>query len=563
MSNEMQRDDALFEELKKSKKKRRRKILLTVGVIILVVALGLLIAVSRLRTSVRERFASAGEEVLTFTAETGTLHTVVSGSGTVSYVDEDDLTVPAGVEVQEVLAERQDLVSKGDILATVDMATVLQALSDVQENIDGLDKQIRSAQSDKVSSTISAGVTGRVKTIYGREGDDVASVMGEYGALAVLSVDGYLSCTLESDELAKGDTVSVVLSDGGEIEGTVDSVLGTTATILISDDGVETDRQVEIRDEDGNALGSATLEIHAPLRITGYAGTIRNVQAKENQKVYSGSTLFTLTDTEVSTNYKTLLRSREDQEEILMELLDIYHNGAVVAPYDGLISSVSYDEDTADSTYEQTLLTITPNEAMEVTITVGEADILSLEADQTAEVTVSSVSEEVFTGTVTEVTRTAASGYYSATIQFQKDSNVNMLPGMSADVDIQIQGVENAVLVPVDAVHQTSAISYVYTSYNEETQEYGGMVEVTTGLWGDKYVEITSGLEAGTVVYYTKAQSFSFAFGGMGNMGGFNAEDLPINQIMGGNQGGGNFGGGQGGGMPDMGGSRPDGGGRP
>lgn len=562
MSNEMQRDDALFEELKKSKKKRRRKILLTVGIIILVVALGLLIAVSRLRSSVRERFASAGEEVLTYTAQTGTLHTVVSGSGTVSYVDEEDLTVPAGVEVQEVLAHRQDLVSKGDILATVDMATVLEALSDAQDAIDALDKQIRSAQSDTVSSTISSGVSGRVKVVYGQEGDDVASVMGDYGCLAVLSVDGYLSCTLESDKLAKGDAVCVILSDGSEVDGTVDSVLGTTATILVSDDGVETDQQVQIQDEDGNALGSATLEIHAPLRITGYAGTIRNVQAKENQKVYSGSSLFTLTDTEVSTNYKTLLRSREDQEEILMELLDIYHNGAVVAPYDGLISSVAYDEDTADSTYEQTLLTITPNEAMEVTITVGEADILSLEVDQSAEVTVSSVSEDVFAGTVTEVSRTASSGYYSATIQFAKESGVNMLPGMSADVDIQIQGVENAVLVPVDAVHQTSAISYVYTSYNEETQEYGGMVEVTTGLWGDKYVEITSGLDAGTVVYYTEAQSFNFAFGGMGGMSGFSADDMPINQIMGG-QGGGNFGGGQGGGMPDMGGNRPDGGGRP
>ena len=561
MSNEMQRDDALFAELKKSKQKRRRKIWMTVGIVIAVVAVALLVAVTQLRASVRQRFAGAGEEVLTFTAETGTLHTVVSGSGTVSYVDEETLTVPAGVEIEEVLAQRQDLVTKGDILATVDMATVLEAMADTQEAIDALDKQIRSAQSDKVSSTISAKVSGRVKLVYGQKDDDVAAVMAEYGALAVVSVDGWLSCKLETDALSQGDTVQVTLEDGTQVEGTVDTVLGTNATILVSDDGPLADQTVEIADQEGKVLGSAMLEIHAPLRVTGYAGTISAVQAKENQKVYNGSSLFTLTDTEVSTNYKTLLRSREEQEEILMELLTIYQNGAVAAPYDGLISSVEYDEDTADASQEQQLLTITPNEAMEVTITVGEADILSLEDGQTAEVTVSSVSEEAFQGQVTEVVRTASSGYYSATVQFSKQSDVNMLPGMSADVDIQIQGVENAVLVPVDAVHQTSAISYVYTSYNEETQEYGGMVEVTTGLWGDKYVEIISGLNAGDVVYYTEAQSFAFPFGGMSGMGGFSAEDLPINRIM--NSQGGQSGGFGGGNMPDMGGDRRDGAGRP
>lgn len=246
-----------------------------------------------------------------------------------------------------------------------------------------------------------------------------------------------------------------------------------------------------------------------------------------------------------------------------MELLTIYHDGAVLAPYDGLVSSVNYDEDTADPSAEQNLLTLTPNKAMEVTISIGEGDILSLKEEQTAEVTVSSVSDEAFPGTVTEVTKTASSGSYSAKVEFSMQPDIAMLPGMSADVNIRIQGVENAVLVPVDAVHQTSAISYVYTSYDEQTQQYGGMVEVTTGLWGDQYVEITSGLNPGDTVYYTESQTFSFGFGAMGAMGGgFGAENLPINRIM--NEGGGSTGGksdrgdrGDMGGRPDFGGQRP------
>lgn len=541
MSEKNQRDDALFEQLRTTKKRKRRKILLTVGIVVALVAVALLVAVVQLRSSVRRRFTSTRNEVLSYAAQTGTIHALVSGSGTIAYVDEEELSVPAGVEVEEVAVERQDTVGKGDILATVNMATVLEALSDTQDAIDQLDDDIHDAEADKVSSSLTAGVTGRVKLVYGEKGDDVASVMARHGALAVLSLDGHLSCTLETQALEKGDAVTVTCPDGTHFTGTTETVLGDTATILISDDGPLVGEMVTVTKEDGTQLGTGELEIHAPLRITGYAGTISAVQAKENKKVSSGTRLFTLTDTEVTTNYQSLLRSREEQEDILLQLLTIYQDGAVLAPYDGLIGDVIYDEDTADSASEQVLLTLTPDQQMEVTITVGEADILSLEEEQTAEVTVSSVSEEAFLGTVTEVVRTNTSGSYCATITFDKQEGVRMLPGMSADVNIQIQGVENAILVPVDAVHQTSAISYVYTTYDEETHEYGGMVEVTTGLWGDKYVEITSGLKVGDTVYYTEAQSFLFPFAGMNAMGGgFSAENLPMNRIMNGgdNQGG-------------------------
>ena len=97
-----------------------------------------------------------------------------------------------------------------------------------------------------------------------------------------------------------------------------------------------------------------------------------------------------------------------------------------------------------------------------------------------------------------------------------------MLAGMTASVDVSIEGVENALIIPVDALHQTSATHYVYTTYDEETKQYGGMVEVTTGMQNDNYVEILSGLNQGDVVYYTEQENFFAMIGnmmGMGNMG--------------------------------------------
>lgn len=524
MSNEKQREDALFEALGKSRKKRRRKILLTVTAIILIAAIVLVVAVGVMRRRVQERFAFIEDEILSYQAATGTLHTVVNGSGTLEYVDKEALTVPAGVEIDEVEAEFGDTVSKGDILATVDMATVMQALADAQEAIDNLDDEISDAEADSVSSIISAGVGGRVKIIYAEAGTDVTACMAQNGALAVLSLDGYMAVDIESDTLAAGDSVTVVLSDGSQKDGTVEAKVGTTATILLTDNGPKYDEEVSILDAEGGSLGSGKLYIHSPLRITGYAGTVKTVSAIENRQVYSTTTLFSLTDTSFSTNYQSLLRQRTEQEEILMELLTIYQDGAVLAPFDGLVCSVEYDEALVKAGMETSLLTLTPNESVEVTISISESNILSLEVGQKATVTVSSVGDDIYDGVVTDVSKTAisASGvtFYSAVVELPKTDE--MLAGMTAEADIQIQGVENVILVPVDAVHQTRNITYVYTSYDEETQQYGGMVEVTTGLWGDEFVEITSGLQVGDTVYYTEEEEFFFGFGAMGGMGGGN-----------------------------------------
>ena len=152
---------------------------------------------------------------------------------------------------------------------------------------------------------------------------------------------------------------------------------------------------------------------------------------------------------------------------------------------------------------------------MSVTIGIDQADILNLELGQEASVQVSSVSDEVFLGKVTKISKDAdiSTGVTQYSAQVTLDKAEGMLPGMTASVDISIEGVENALIIPVDALHQTSATSFVYTSYDPETQQYGGMVEVTTGMQNDDYAEILSGLNTGDTIYYTEKNDFFFGFG--------------------------------------------------
>ena len=184
---------------------------------------------------------------------------------------------------------------------------------------------------------------------------------------------------------------------------------------------------------------------------------------------------------------------------------------------------------------------------MSILISVDETDILALKEGQEAEVVVGSVSDEVLTGEVTEISREAvtATGVTLYSAEITVDNVPGMLPGMTADVDVKIEGVENAIIIPVEALRQTSAISYVFTTYDEETRQYGGMVEVTTGMQNDTHVEILSGLKVGDTVYYTKQENFFELI--------FSAMSGGMNRNSGGQMAGGNMGGqrsNMGGGMP-------------
>ena len=512
MDEQSKRSEELFEELSRNKKKRRRKLIRTVITILLILAVVAVSGVFYLRNRVRERFAAAEATVERYEVTTGTIHTVVSGTGTLTQVDLENITVPLGVEITEVLVENQDTVHQGDLLATVDMASVLTVLADTQAQLDDLDDQIADAKGDTVSSYIRAGISGRVKAIYAQPGTDVTACMAQHGALALLSLDGYMALDLETDKLEKGQTVTVIRPQGESLSGLVDSAAGGRATILVTDNGPLNGELVTVLTADGSELGSGTLYIHKPLAITGYAGTVSHVSAQENARVYNNSTVFQLTNTSFSANYDALLRQRSDLEETLMELLTIYRDGAVLAPWDGMVSQILFDE---EGPKEQTdILALFPNEKMSVSISVDETDILSLQEGQEASILVSSISEEPITGTVTEISRDAltASGVttYSATVELALGKG--MLSGMTAEVDIRIQGVEDALIIPVDALHQTSAIHYVYTTYDPETRQYGGMTEVTVGMQNDNYAEILSGLEKGDVIWYVEAQEFWFGF---------------------------------------------------
>ena len=338
-------DDALFEKLNRNKKKKRRRRLITALVIIAVIAGALMIAVNALRKKVEANMAVDSDEVLSYSTAYGNISTRVSSSGIIEDVDAETVTVPEGVEVDEVMVQSNDKLQKGDVIATVDLTSVLTSMALIQEDIEELDKTLAEAGNDSVSSSVTAGTTGRLKKIYVTPQTDVADCMVEYGALALISLDGKMAVDFESDSPQSGDRVTVLRGDGSSLDGTVEKNVKGTATVTLTDNGTELDEQVRIADENGKELGSGTLYIHSLFRVTGFAGTVAYVSARENQNVYPASTICSLTGTGYNARYNSILKDRKEKEDTLLELLGLYQGGALRAPFDGTVIRIDFDED--------------------------------------------------------------------------------------------------------------------------------------------------------------------------------------------------------------------------
>lgn len=81
-------------------------------------------------------------------AKTGNISTTVEGTGTVSNGAATDVVVPTGIKVKEVLVESGDTVEEGQVLATLDEASIASELLEVKENIESVEDEIDDLSSD-------------------------------------------------------------------------------------------------------------------------------------------------------------------------------------------------------------------------------------------------------------------------------------------------------------------------------------------------------------------------------------------------------------------------------
>ena len=162
-------------------------------------------------------------------------------------------------------------------------------------------------------------------------------------------------------------------------------------------------------------------------------------------------------------------------------------------------------------------LTIAQTNRLLLELDLNQIDVAKVAAGQRARILLDAYPGEEVNGTVTQI---AAAGHLDHnrgidvfTVKVEVDpsqSSVDIKPGMTAEVRIQIGDYPDVVKLPAETVFEEGDKTYVWRIVEGEKGKRKEKVEVTIGRRSDREVEVTSGLDEGDS-FYAQAEVKDFS----------------------------------------------------
>ena len=501
--------------------------------ILLAVLAVLLIAAIRYIGKTRADSESAAYE--TYTVARGSVSSTITGSGKLESAGTEDIDVPDGVIVSEVLVEAGDGVRTGDTLATLDADSLKDRAASLSAQLSTLDAELLRMSGSKTAETVYAPAKGRIKYLPVSEGSDVVESVAKYGSLALISTDGLMQVQVPSEqELAVSSEVTVKWQDGSD-SGAVAEKTADGYLITLDDDKAPYGETAQVYSGE-TLIGEGTLAIHAPVAVFANGGTIGDVRCELDDSVSAGSKLFTLENGPYTADYQQKFSERTDVAGQLESVLAYLDDPKITAKSDGVVSAVNVAEGeepgsasasaqsssasvssvygsassssstaSAASSGESAAFVVDTGGALKMTISVDELDICSVTLGQEASVTLDAISSEKFTATVTRISGLGSADGSITTfpVELTLSPDARFLSGMSGNATILVDEADDALIIPIEAISEDSDGAFVYVG-NDLVKTY-----ITTGLSDGEYAEVKSGLSEGDVISYVAEDSDS------------------------------------------------------
>lgn len=415
-----------------------------------------------------------------------------------------------------------------------------------------------------------ADLGGSVSEVYVRNGDSVSAgteilkIVGDN----TLYID-FLFAYADSSDFYEGQTATIFI-DGlaGPLTGTVTAVsqgemvsdngmMLTTVRVKAVNPGLVTSNYTASASIGSYvSYGESPIQISESSVITAQAsGKISGLNFLAGDSIFAGDRICTITGDSVDNAIESARISVSNAATSLESAQENLEDYSITAPISGTVvtKNVKVGDNVQNGSSASTLAVIYDLSSLTFQMNIDELDISQVSAGQEVQVTADAFENEVFSGTVTNVSMegTSSNGvtYYPVTVTLNELGN--LLPGMNVDGVIVVDSAEQALAVPADALQRGNV---VYVKDDSVTEAQGRVpagfreVQVETGVINSDYVEIVSGdLQEGDQVYVSESSVSStnsmMPMGG-GNMGGMGGA------MGGGNRPGGSSGGGPGGGGP-------------
>lgn len=526
--------------------------------------------------------ASTSTYVRTVTLSKGSLENTVTADGTIASQDTSNVTTELKYVVKTVNVAVGDTVSAGDTIVTLDTDDLEKQIERKEEadadSLEKLQKAVTDAGYSKESSykTMADAKTAlataqttydNANAVYQAASSSISSFTSNYNTIDSLlysitslynSCTDKTACTLDGQDTLISNYAAACKAI--QDEGATVSSAGGSSTAVTCTSFATTDTVQKLFDEVNTVDSAASSYLSSVQNDVNYTNaekdyTIASSALTAAQSAYDKAAQnFNTVNAQYIEAQDNLAKGVTDDD--LEDLKTDLANCTLKAETAGTVTAINA---TVGSAASGTVATISNTNLLQITVSVDEYDIQSIQKGMTATITSDAI-DSTLNGTVTTVSPVAttsnsgqSSSSFNVTVTIN-DSTDALLIGMSAEVKIILSSTGDVYTVPLDAVGtDDSGNSVIYVK--NDAGEFEPVV-VTTGDSNDYYIEVSgSDLSDGMTVRASADETAA----AVATASASASSDSALNFNMGGSSsGGGDMGGGQ---APSGGGGAPSGGG--
>jgi len=309
---------------------------------------------------------------------------------------------------------------------------------------------------------------------------------------------------LQIEEVEKGD-IEIVVNGSGQIQ----AVSQVDLEPQIAGDGLDI---VGILVEDDQLVSEGDLiaildseEAEEDVRDARLSLYDAQIQYSKIAEEYDNQTVEEVWERQLAQN------NVEAASNKLNDALDELEEYKITAPFDGIVTGLDYEA--GDSISRDEVLASVITDELQAEISLNEIDAVKINKGDSATLTFDIMGDEVISGEVSKIDTIGkvSSGVvsYDVVVSFVASSDL-LKPGMSVEVDIEVESSENVLTIPVSAIKEDqNGEEYVLVTENGSESSRPEKRMIQTGITDDVSIEIISGLSEGELIITGQASKNS------------------------------------------------------
>ncbi|HEX9331788.1 MAG TPA: efflux RND transporter periplasmic adaptor subunit [Anaerolineales bacterium] len=460
---------------------------LLVGILVLAIAGG---ATYYYKSSTQAN-TPAATPVQTATAFRGNIVLDANGTGTLAPADEASFGFGTSGQITELDVKIGDHVEAGQVIGKMDDSEVKAAYDQAKRNLDDLTTPAAIAQAKQAVAEAEVGIYNAKAALEHLISSDVYYWEGQVATaeatLKVAQTDG--GANPSTDQKKKIEDVTTALTRAqNNLKATqlkyVNEYVPATFSYTVTDaETGKTHTEVVAPSEAEVAAARATYELAIETQKEDRA-YLDMLNGAALPKDVPGSSLTSLVEAQ------TALQTAEDNLKATQLISPI--SGTVT----GLTASVG------DYVSASSIITVADlNQPYTIDTYLDAEDWSKVQAGYDADIVFDILPEDTFSGKVTavypELDTSSNSSLVHATVKLNEAIDSKLPVGATAAVDVISGRAENAVLIPVEALHKTNSGQYaVFVDKDGKIRLH----EIEVGLQDLTHAEVKSGLQPGDVV---------------------------------------------------------------